>query len=435
MQETITYIIQFLLHSNDDLISHVGYTSDESKFKNYRVVIIPSRFFDDDFYGTAQSEPKLPLQTVEATPLLYGNPTIRKEGNTLLIDADIIASSYFLLSRYEETLHRTDNRDEHGRFQGTKSLPYRANFINRPIVDEYGKLLRSWLRKTGGTVTEPEEKINRVYLTHDVDTLAYFRHFRGFLGGIARSFLPVHFSLKKAVNALFSLEKDPAYTFPWIYKTDNTIQAATPIYFIKAANPVKGFDYPSYNHNGKDFRKFVSQTLQNSPNAQFGLHASYQSGFTPEIIASEQKRLQKALPQQIISSNRHHYLRALQPEDMMQLIEAGITDDYTLGYADVAGFRLGTCRAVRFINPNTKELTKLTLHPLTIMDCTLSEEKYMNLDYESALQTARNLIDETKKHQGDLCLLWHNTTFITDNYHKKLYTEIINKLNFIGRNH
>ena len=33
------------------------------------------------------------------------------------------------------------------------------------------------------------------------------------------------------------------------------------------------------------------------------------------------------------------------------MIRAGITDDFTMGYADIAGFRLGTCRSVRWINP------------------------------------------------------------------------------------
>ena len=83
MQATTAYIIQFLLQGNDDLISHVGYTNDSREFKNYRVVIIPSRFFDDDFYGTPQSAPQLPLATLEGTPLLYGKPTVRKEGKTL----------------------------------------------------------------------------------------------------------------------------------------------------------------------------------------------------------------------------------------------------------------------------------------------------------------------------------------------------------------
>lgn len=429
MQETITYIIEFLLHGNNHLISEVGYTHDISQFKNYRIVIIPSNFFDDGIYGTAQSMPQLPLNTIEQVPLLFGKPLLRKEGDTLVVEADIIASSYFLLSRYEEMLNPNTSRDEHGRFIGKKSLPYQAGFIDRPIVDEYGELLRGWLRQQGCNVIEPEGKYNNIFLTHDVDSLAYFRHLRGTIGGFLRGFLHKDYAVKVVLKSLFSLANDPAYTFPWIYERDKQVQRAVPIYFIKAASHIKGFDYPGYKLKGKDFKRFVKHTLNNCPNAQFGLHASYQSGYQPSLIVKEQQKLQKAFPKQSITSARHHYLHALQPEDMMYLIKSGVTDDYTMGYADIAGFRLGTCRAVKWINPTTKKLTKLTLHPLTVMDCTLSNDNYMNLNYVDALHYVKDLLLKTKKHGGEVVLLWHNTA-ISDSlsYHKKLYEEVIKLL-------
>ena len=428
MQETIAYIIEFLLHGNKQLISEVGYTSDAKLFDHYSVVIIPSKFFDNNIYGTAESMPRLPLGNIEHTPLLFGKPLLRKEGKTLIVEADIIASSYFLLSRYEEMLNQTKLRDEHGRFIGKKSLPYLAGFIDRPIVDEYGQLLRAWLRQQGCDVTEPEAKYNNIFLTHDVDSIAHFRYLRGTIGGFIRGLLHKGSTIKVVLKSLFSLEKDPAYTFPWIYERDKQVQGAIPIYFIKAAKHVKGFDYPGYKLKGKDFTAFVKHTLNNCPNAQFGLHASYQSGYEPNLILEERNRLQKVFPKQVITSARHHYLHALQPEDMMYLIKAGITDDYTMGYADIAGFRLGTCRAVRFINPHTKALTPLILHPLTMMDGTLSESKYMGLDEIQALEYAKQLMNETKKHNGDLCLLWHNTRFTNNNYHKALYQSVIQYL-------
>lgn len=56
---------------------------------------------------------------------------------------DFVASAYFLMSRYEELLN--PERDEHGRFPGKVSVPYRNHFIDRPIVDEYSRWLRSHL--------------------------------------------------------------------------------------------------------------------------------------------------------------------------------------------------------------------------------------------------------------------------------------------------
>lgn len=76
----------------------------------------------------------------------------------------------FLITRYEEYVNKED-RDQYGRLLGRKSLPYRSGFLMRPIVDEYGKLLRGWLRETGFSVEEPLDEYGHIYLAHDVDEI------------------------------------------------------------------------------------------------------------------------------------------------------------------------------------------------------------------------------------------------------------------------
>ena len=185
MQEIISYIMQFLLGSNmpDDILQQIGYTSDIKEYKKYKLVIKASNFFDDGIYGTPESIPKLPLKLCEEMPILFGDSDCSMEENTLVIHADFIAGTYFLISRYEETV-RQNLRDEHQRFPGKESLPYKAGFIDRPIIEEWGALLRSKLREIGFEINEPEQKIDKVYLTHDVDFLAHYRNIHGFLGGL-----------------------------------------------------------------------------------------------------------------------------------------------------------------------------------------------------------------------------------------------------------
>ncbi|MBO5346036.1 MAG: polysaccharide deacetylase family protein [Paludibacteraceae bacterium] len=423
----IDYIIQFLIRDEHNA-HHVGYCNDKTQWSKYKVVIVPSNFFDNNIYGTQQSMPSLPLQEIEGIPFLYGSPHIEKIENTIVCYADLIASTYFLISRYEEYINPNNNRDTHGRYIGKQSIPAKANFIHRPIVEEYGELLRKLLQQTNITLSPIPQQINHIYLTHDVDSITNYRRLRGFLGGTYRSIVKRTESLTTILKSIFNINHDPAYTFPWILQQDNLLPEATQIYFIKATHNAKGFDRPTYNLIGKNFIHLKKEILKSSPNAIFGLHTSYRSGDTPDIIVEEQKLLQYAIENQRITTSRHHYLRSLQPNDMEALIDARITDDYTMSYADIAGFRLGTCRAVRFINPSTCKLTSLTLHPLTIMDCTLSESHYMNLNYNQALSYSQSLINEIKKYNGDLSLLWHNTRFTNDNYHNRLYTQIIKYL-------
>ena len=422
MQKVIDYIIQFLIR-DEHKAHHVGYCSDKTQWSKYKVVIVPSNFFNDSIYGTPQSMPSLPLQEIEGIPFLYGTPLIEKIDSTIICHADIIASTYFLISRYEEYLNPNSNRDPHGRYIGKQSVPAQAGFIHRPIVEEYGELLRNLLQQAGVPLLPIPQQINHIYLTHDIDSITNYRRIRGLIGGILR-----RENITTILKSLINIHNDPAYTFPWILNQDNQLPQATQIYFVKAARQASGLDRPAYNLVGKNFTLLKKEILTSSPKAIFGLHASYKSGNIPDIISNERKLLQYTIENQQITTSRHHYLRSLQPNDMEALIDARITDDYTMGYADIAGFRLGTCRAVRFINPATRKLTSLTLHPLTIMDCTLSEPHYMNLTYKEALSYSQTLINETKQHNGDLCLLWHNTRFTNNDYHSQLYSQIIKSL-------
>ena len=64
------------------------------------------------------------------------------------------------------------------------------------------------------------------------------------------------------------------------------------------------------------------------------------------------------------------------------------------------------------------------------MDCTFSNQEYMNLTENEAFEKIIGLLNQVKKHNGEVVLLWHNTVFseIDGGYHKSLYTNIIKEL-------
>lgn len=437
MEQIISYIIKFLVGGENAgaFESFVGYTDDMRKFPQYKVVILPSPFFKENVYGKAESLPELPLNMVDGIPLLFGTPEIEWIGDTLVVHADIIASSYFLITRYEE-IRRRNERDIYGRFPGKSSLPYRAGFIHRPVVDEYGKLLRKWLRDTNVKIAEPEQKIKKIWLTHDVDAPFYCRTLRNFLRvGIREE------GWKQALKYLKGpLTEDPFYTFPVLLKLDNSLINAIgndrceTVFFFKSSGSSRE-DRPKYNLQSKDMRQLLA--LCNSEKVSIGLHSSYDAGKKPSLISSELELLKKATKQAILY-NRHHYLASREPEDMDWLEKVGITDDFTMGYADVAGFRLGTSRPVHWINPENKRISSLLLHPLTIMECSLSEPKYMNLNYEEALEYCQLLANQVSQVNGELVLLWHNDLItkkrepeISVDWQQELFASFINKLKMV----
>ena len=426
---TLHYIIRFLVGDDvpSELVETIGYTADSNKFDRYNVVIIPSGFFDGQTYGTPASLPELPLQEVQGIPLLFGSPKEEWIRDTWVVHADIIASTYFLISRYEEMVRR-GLRDEHGRFPGKESLPYRAGFLHRPIVDEYRMLLHRWLRQSRLRVPEVKKQIRKIYLTHDVDSPTLYRSWKGLIRSIRD-----RRGLYKSFQGKFgSLEKDPFYTFPWFFRQNSILQdligkeQCHPILFIRNGGKAK-HDKPHYDLRNKDIRKLIKSALEH--NVTIGLHSSYQAGTTPSLIRKEKTGLEDHIGKNV-RFNRHHFLAIREPEDMDQIEAAGVTDDFTMGYADVSGFRLGTCYPVRWINPITRRLSPLRLHPLIIMDCTLEEEKYMGLDFDRALTYCRNLVEQVNNVGGELVLLWHNASVQegSGSYLRKLYAQLLKEL-------
>lgn len=409
-KEVVKYILGILCNSADEsIISRVHYGKDNCGQEN-TVSIQQSNFFDAGFYGTPESDPALPLTLLEGVPVLFGEPTIVKQESRIIINADLIASTYYLISRYEEMI-KPDIRDQHGRFPGKESLPYRAGFIERPIVEEYGKILRNCLREIGVDVKEIQPGFSHIYLTHDVD--CPWEHFtlytacKRIVREIIRGRRLTIYPLK---NILGKPECDPWYTFEAMIVADKSVPSAESIYFIVSTGFLPPQDYYPYIRN-KGTKKLL--TLLNNSGAYLGYHVSYAAGRNTDLISEELNTL-KVICCEDINMSRNHYLAALEPRDYNVLIENGITDDFTMGYADVAGFRLGTCKAVQWIDPERMSITQLTLHPLTMMDRSLTADKYMGLNEQKAQEYGKKLIEVTKSYGGELSLLWHNNTFTAD---------------------
>lgn len=395
----------------------IGYTRNPREMTRYKLVIYPSDYFCSGVYGTQAAEPCLPLQDWRGVPLLFGQAREEwiNDGKTLVVYADVLASTYYLVSRYEE-MYRRHERDIHGRFPGKSSLPYRAGFLHRPIVDEYGDRLRQllvehdMLSSRGLCLEARPPYFSKINLTHDVDQPYQYRGLWSYL----RAILKQGRNPFVAIGLCFGNPRRDAYnTFAKFIEWNRSVQRRTPqgltdtIFFLKTPARHR-LDRPNYRL-GRPYMRALLATMRRAE-VRFGLHCSYSAGLTPSEILAQRQLLQHQLKSQIVSS-RHHFLALREPEDMLELYSAGIRHDYTMGYADVAGFRLGTCRPVKFINPNTRHLTELMLHPLTMMDVSLSRPDYMRLDLEQAEAYARGLVEQTARYHGELNLLWHNEQF------------------------
>ena len=409
MEDTVDYIKQFLLYGNKEAAKWVGYTRNQDEWEQYKLVIVPG----DNLLTGEKKDWTIPDFTKPPKAEKQGeiiDEFGETTGGTWIIEQDIIYNALFLLSQAELTMDLP--RDKHGRLACKDSALGSQGMMTIPVLDEYSRLVTKLLEQA-----LPEQHFSKIYLTHDVDFLTSYRHPRGFLGAIRRG------HLRDALKALHMLENDPAYTFRWMHALDARVTGAEEVYFLKATQG-KGYDYHQYKLGGSDFSAFVE--LLYEEDASIGLHSSYYATEHKSFL-EERKRLEEYVSDDVLY-HRSHYLRINSDADLIALANAGITDDFSLGWSDHIGFRFGTTRPAQFINPSTLEVTDLTIHPLAIMDRTLSNKNYMHLSEEEAYYAAQQLIDKVRQHGGELVLLWHNTNFGPDTYHKQLYKEIIDYL-------
>ena len=397
MKEIIDYIITFLLYGNSDLARQIGYTSDESQWKFFRVVIVPNGHLGKEIVKPDLDEIKVEKIEVED-----------EEKQVVIIRTDIIYNTFFFISRAEELINT--QRDKHGRFLAKYSILGQKNRLMIPTVDEYARMLMKFL-----DLPMPTPSISKIYLTHDVDSIEQYRHWRGALGGILRG------KGREVLASLKDIHNDPAFTFSWLVSQDKKVENAEVIYFVKDTLG-KGYDYPQYKLDGKDFET-VEHLIENS-GAKIGLHSSYY-GADHTCMQALLHLASQNNPEGVC--HRSHYLRC-SIDNMQSLANFGTIHDFTMMFPDQVGFRLQTTRSVRWINPKTMKLTDLVLHPMTIMDCTLSNSQYMNLTEDEAYFECQRLLEKIHQNAGEVVLLWHNTIINQDSYHRSLYPKLLNLL-------
>jgi hypothetical protein len=134
--------------------------------------------------------------------------------------------------------------------------------------------------------------------------------------------------------------------------------------------------------------------------SEIGLHPSYYSSEKTSLIEKEKKQLEK-VSQLKITKSRQHFLRFRFPDTFQALIKAGITDDYSLGWRDEAGFRASIAVPYPFFDLVKNEETMLMLHPIALMDSIFNKN-----EEETVLHELR---EEVKAMGGVLIVLRHNS--------------------------
>lgn len=317
-------------------------------------------------------------------------------------DFDIFSAVFYLISRYEEYLPY--QKDPHGRFDTAVSFAYRNNFHQRALVDEYIIELRDALeKKFHGIVLKTDNFDYRI--TIDVDMIFSYKG-KGFARNTAGWFRDLIkgriISFLSRPWVLLGLMKDPYDTFEKIDQLKNA--SAFPFhFFILFAGKWGEFDKNTHRNHKKSKQKLTNLVKNN----EVGLHPSYAGHIDSNIHLEEKSALENACGEEIVNC-RQHYLKMDLPDTYENLMAMGFTDDYTMGFASIPGYRASTSRPFPFFNLKKNEASDFMVHPFSVMDG--SYKDYHELKPEAVLEKLKKDISYLKQINGRFCILIHNET-------------------------
>ncbi len=312
---------------------------------------------------------------------------------------DLLSATFWLLSRYEE--YQGYEPDRHDRYPATESLLLKHDVLSSPIVDH-------WVSKLG-KLLEVQMGIRLRGLaysfrpSYDID-IAYSYRAKGLrrtVGGFVRDFGRGNLGeVAERALVLANVRKDPYDSFGWLREL-HKVNSLDPLYFVLCALNTTPFDKNIHPRN----RSMSAIIKKLQMDGRVGIHPSYFAN-EAKVLLSELRVLEHICGGDAISISRQHYIKLKVPASCRLLLDAGIADDFSMGYSTHLGFRAGTGSSFLWYDLLNERVTNLRMHPFCFMDTAALYE--LQLTPADAF-TALHLMMQELKHVGSpLITVFHN---------------------------
>ena len=312
---------------------------------------------------------------------------------------DILSAVFFLITRMEE--YNSIDLDSHKRFKHTNSILFNYDVLDFPIVDLWAfNLLSSINSFFNQSLSSNRQFINTS--TIDIDNAYAYRH-KGFLrtfGASLKSLVKLDFSVfMQRFRVLFLKEKDPYDNYEYLKQFIEKEKIKLTVFILLA-------DYNKYDKNlNYKNESFINLIKHLSSFSNIGIHPSYNSYDNLKNISVEINRLEN-INSFKVNDSRNHFLRFKIPETFQKLLECGVKNDHSMGYANIPGFRAGTCTPFYFYDLIKEQKTELLITPFAYMDGAFKD--YMNYSIDDAKKYISKLLNNVKSVNGSFVSVWHN---------------------------
>jgi hypothetical protein len=363
--------------------------------------------------GLAPWAPKdLALGTFEGVPVPCPGGRLDPPADARAFPAQLLRAAFALLAREEERL--VPERDQWECFAGTQSRLHALGVLERPLVNEYARLLGARL---AGQVEPrplwPNGAHFAAVLSHDVDEVRYGSLTEGLrLLALARG--PRSYALRagltQAARGLSTRGPDPYWNFERWTESEKARGFRSSWYFC-AEDPRPRHEYDArYRFADRvdvDGARGTVRDLMhrlNDEGADVGLHGSYLSHVDGNELARQRAQIAQASGGPAIGT-RQHFLRFDVARTFRAQEGAGFDHDSTLGYNEALGFRAGIAAPFHPWNADARAPHRLLELPLTVMDGTLFRTEHADGATAAARVVAH--LGAVENAGGMAVLLWH----------------------------
>lgn len=332
------------------------------------------------------------------------------------LEFDVLAASFYLLSRYEEYLPH--EKDMYGRYAHTNSLAFKEGFIDQPLVNHWIIAFGHALKQKFPSLVLKNNSF-RFTPTYDIDIAWSYKH-KGILRNLGGFFKNP--SLGR-LSVLSGLKKDPYDCYGFLNELHKD-HRLNPVYFFLVATSRSEYDknISPYDHAMWQLIKQHAKTYRT------GLHPSWRSNEKTSLLAKEKRILETAGKTEVIRS-RQHYIKLTLPETYNRLLDHDIANEYSMGYGSINGFRASVASSFSWYDLAAEKTTALRVYPFCFMDANSFFEQKQ--DATTSYDELMNYHQKCKAVNGELITIFHNSFLGTDTQFegwRTMYSRFISQL-------
>jgi hypothetical protein len=340
---------------------------------------------------------------IDFTNTKKAKPILIQHDNAFEICNDIILSTFYFISGWQETSLKRDKRD----FVNIKDvLSYKEKFLHIPVVSQYALLLQQHFLKSHEYVPLwPSGKEFAVALSHDID----YPEIVPSIEVIRYLIKQKHHSSPKVVYDILT-GKEHFWKFEEWMRLEQQFGVKSAFYFCGLKSTL--LDYftkvpnPFYDVSNDNFKSILKLIHQNE--FEVGLHASWFAYQNANQFLYEKQRIENVL-ENTIYGNRHHYwhMNPYKPYETAQIHhKIGLVYDSSLAFEHRSGFRNAISHPFHLIDKASgEEIQTLQIPPVLMDDHLLG---HFELSYfDSPEHEINNLLNTAIKYQGVFCADYH----------------------------